>query len=67
MLAQLTGKTHVKNLEPEDLRAITLDAATITGVKLAGRELYFGKIFWKTTFNLKPHRLILFVHYFSSI
>ena len=43
MLAQLTGKTHVKNLEPEDLRAITLDAATITGVKLAGRELYFGK------------------------
>ena len=38
MLAQLAGKTHVKNLEPEDLRAITVDAAAITGIKLAGRE-----------------------------
>ena len=40
MLAQLAGKTHVKNLEPEDLSAVTLDTAIITEVKLAGRESY---------------------------
>jgi len=44
MLAQLAGKTHVKNLEPEDLRAITLDTAIITEVKLAGRESYILRI-----------------------
>ncbi len=37
MLAQLAGKTDVRNFELEDLRAITVDAAAITGVKLAGR------------------------------
>jgi len=37
MLAQLIGKTDVKNFEVEDLRALTVDAASITGVKLAGR------------------------------
>jgi len=44
MLAQLAGKTHVKNLEPEDLRTITLDNAIITEVKLAGRESYILRI-----------------------
>ncbi|MGQ9468747.1 MAG: glutamate synthase-related protein [Nitrososphaerales archaeon] len=38
MLAQLIGKTDVRNFELEDLRAITVDAAAITGVKLAGRD-----------------------------
>lgn len=37
MLAQLIGKTDVKNFEVEDLRALTVDAASITGVKLAGK------------------------------
>jgi len=37
MLAQLAGKTDVKNFEAEDLRALNVDAASITGVKLAGR------------------------------
>lgn len=36
MLTQLAGKTHVKNLERDDLRALTLDASAIAGVKLAG-------------------------------
>lgn len=36
MLTQLSGKTHVKNLEKDDLRALTLEASTITGVKLVG-------------------------------
>lgn len=38
MLAQLAGKTDVRNFELEDLRAITVDAAAITGIKLAGRD-----------------------------
>lgn len=38
MLAQLIGKTDVKNFEVEDLRALTMDSASITGVKLAGKE-----------------------------
>jgi glutamate synthase domain-containing protein 2/glutamate synthase domain-containing protein 3 len=38
MLAQLAGKTHVRNLEKEDLRALTLEAAIITGVKLVGTD-----------------------------
>ncbi|MEM3041005.1 MAG: glutamate synthase-related protein [Nitrososphaerota archaeon] len=37
MLAQLTGKTDVRNFELEDLRALTVDAATITGAKLVGK------------------------------
>jgi glutamate synthase domain-containing protein 2 len=37
MLAQLLGKTDIRNFEPEDLRALTLDASSITGVKLVGR------------------------------
>lgn len=36
MLTQLSGKTHVKNLEKDDLRALTLEVSTIAGVKLVG-------------------------------
>lgn len=36
MLAMLAGKTSLFNLEKEDLRALTLDASKITGVKLVG-------------------------------
>jgi len=36
MFTQLTGKTDVRNLERDDLRALNLDSATITGVKLVG-------------------------------
>ncbi|MEM3258614.1 MAG: glutamate synthase-related protein [Thermoproteota archaeon] len=37
MFTQLSGKTSVKNLEKEDLRALTLEASMITGVKLVGQ------------------------------
>jgi glutamate synthase domain-containing protein 2 len=37
MLTQLTGKTDVRNLDRDDLRALTIDAAAITGTTLAGR------------------------------
>ena len=36
MMARCTGKTNLHNLEPEDLRAITLASATATGIPLAG-------------------------------
>lgn len=37
MLAMLAGKTSISNLEQEDLRALTVEASEMTGVKLAGR------------------------------
>jgi len=36
MFIQLSGKTSVRSLEREDLRALTVDASRITGVKLVG-------------------------------
>jgi len=36
ILAQIAGKTHIRHLEWEDLRALTYDAAAMTGIKLAG-------------------------------
>lgn len=35
-LARANGKSHVHNLEPEDLRALTIEAAAMAGVPLAG-------------------------------
>ena len=36
MMARCTGKTNVQNLEPEDLRAITLSVSHAAGVPMAG-------------------------------
>ena len=36
IMARCTGKTDVRNLEPEDLRSITLATAAATGIALAG-------------------------------
>lgn len=38
MLANLCGKTNVHNLEPEDLRALSMEASAITGIPLVGSE-----------------------------
>jgi glutamate synthase domain-containing protein 2 len=38
MLAMLAGKTSLSNLEKEDLRALTVDASKIAGVRLVGVE-----------------------------
>ena len=35
-LARANGKSHVNNLEPEDLAALTVEAAAMAGVPLAG-------------------------------
>ena len=38
MMARCTGKTNLHNLEPEDLRALTLATAQATGLLLAGKH-----------------------------
>jgi glutamate synthase domain-containing protein 2 len=37
MLARACGKSNVHNLEPEDMRSLTLEAEAITGIPLVGR------------------------------
>ena len=39
IMPRCTGKTDLHNLEPEDLRAISLVTAEATGLPLAGRNL----------------------------
>jgi glutamate synthase domain-containing protein 2 len=41
-LARACGKSDVHNLEPEDLRALTMEASMITGIPLAGTNKVFG-------------------------
>ncbi|MGH9002804.1 MAG: glutamate synthase-related protein, partial [Acidimicrobiia bacterium] len=38
MLARACGKADVHDLEPEDMRALTLEASIITGIPLAGTD-----------------------------
>jgi glutamate synthase domain-containing protein 2 len=42
-LARACGKSHVHNLEPEDLCALTIEAAAMAGVPLAGTNWIPGK------------------------
>ena len=42
ILARACGKADVHDLEPEDLRALTLDSSMVTGVPLAGTNRVFG-------------------------
>ena len=41
LLAKACGKSNVHNLEPEDLRALSLEASAFTGVALAGIDRPF--------------------------
>jgi glutamate synthase domain-containing protein 2 len=41
-LARACGKSDVHHLEPEDLRALSLEASMITGLPLAGTNRVFG-------------------------
>jgi hypothetical protein len=38
MMARACGKADVHDLEPEDMRALTLEASIITGIPLAGTD-----------------------------
>jgi glutamate synthase domain-containing protein 2 len=42
-IARACGKSHLHNLEPEDLVALTLEAAAMARVPLAGTDWYPGK------------------------
>jgi glutamate synthase domain-containing protein 2 len=42
ILARACGKRDVHDLEPEDLRALTMEASLIAGVPLAGTNVVFG-------------------------
>ena len=42
ILARACGKSNVHHLEPEDLRALTLEASLVTGLPLAGTNRVFG-------------------------
>jgi glutamate synthase domain-containing protein 2 len=42
ILARACGKRDVHDLEPEDMRALTLEASLITGLPLAGTNVVFG-------------------------
>ena len=42
-IARACGKSHVHNLEPEDLCAVTLEAAAMARVPLAGTDWWPGK------------------------
>jgi glutamate synthase domain-containing protein 2 len=42
ILARACGKNDVHDLEPEDLRALTLESSMIAGVPLAGTNRVFG-------------------------
>ena len=43
-IARACGKNHVHNLEPEDLCALTLEAAAMAKVPLAGTNWFPGKV-----------------------
>jgi glutamate synthase domain-containing protein 2 len=50
MLARSCGKADVHDLEPEDMRALTLEASMITGLPLVGtRRVFGGGPGWKAT------------------
>ncbi len=42
-IARACGKSHLHNLEPEDLVSLTLEAAAMTRIPLAGSDWYPGK------------------------
>ncbi len=42
-IARACGHNHLRNLEPEDLCALTMEAAAITQIPLAGTNWYPGK------------------------
>jgi methylamine---glutamate N-methyltransferase subunit C len=42
-LARACGKSHLRNLEPQDLAALTVEAAAMAGVPLAGTDWIPGR------------------------
>lgn len=44
IIARACGKSHVHNLEPEDLVALTIEAAAMAGIPLAGTSWIPGRV-----------------------
>jgi glutamate synthase domain-containing protein 2 len=44
ILARCCGKTDVHNLEPEDLRSLTVETSAATGAPVVGRDHVFRKV-----------------------
>jgi hypothetical protein len=42
-IARANGKSHIRNLESEDMVALTIEAAAMAGVPLAGTDWIPGK------------------------
>ena len=42
-IARACGKSHVHNLEPDDMAALTVEAAAMSGIPLAGTDWVPGK------------------------
>jgi methylamine---glutamate N-methyltransferase subunit C len=42
-IARACGKSHLHNLEPEDLVALTIEAAAMAGVPIAGTNWVPGR------------------------
>jgi hypothetical protein len=42
MMARCTGKTRLHNLEPEDLRCVTLATSKVTGIPVPGYNVTAG-------------------------
>ena len=51
LLAKAAGKTKLKNLEREDLRALTLETCAMTGIPLVGSDFVIGEGFGFTASN----------------
>lgn len=51
LLAKAAGKTKLKNLEREDLRALTIEACAMTGIPLVGSDYVIGEGFGFTASN----------------
>ncbi|MAE61796.1 MAG: hypothetical protein CMJ49_10635 [Planctomycetaceae bacterium] len=43
MLARACGKSNVKNMEPEDLRALTVAVSAATGIPVTGKDFNFRR------------------------
>jgi len=43
MMARCTGKTRLHNLEPEDLRSVTLATSAMTGIPVPGHNVGRGR------------------------
>ena len=43
IIARACGKAHVNHLEPEDLAALTIEAAAMTGIPLVGTDWVPGR------------------------